>query len=140
MGYNETTWKTGDVITAEKLNNLEKGVEAATTLVVGYYYDSDAETYYGNDGVKFGDIRKAFLSGTPVFLTSDDGSDEGAGIAQTTFRLVNELHWQVYDDSYQYGGASASGDFSAGNMSWYASTTSNPKTLEELDECTIYAL
>lgn len=136
MGYNETTWKNGDVITAEKLNNLEKGVEAATTLVADYYYDSGAETYYSS--AKFGDIRSAFLNGTPVFLTSDDGSDEEDGIAQTTFKLVRELHWKIFDDSYQYG-AGASGDFSAGNMSWYADTTSSPKTLEELDECTIYA-
>ena len=27
MDYTKTTWKTGDVITAEKMNNLEDGVE-----------------------------------------------------------------------------------------------------------------
>lgn len=136
MGYNETTWATGDVITAEKLNNIESGVSKATTLVADYYYDSGKETYYSS--AKFGDIRGAFLNGTPVFLTSDVGSDEGGGIAQMTFRLVNELHWQIFDDSYP-DGAGASGDFIAGNMSWCTDATSSPKTLEELDECTIYA-
>lgn len=29
MSYEKTTWQNGDVITAEKLNNLENGVEAA---------------------------------------------------------------------------------------------------------------
>lgn len=31
--YNKTTWATGDVITAEKLNNMESGIDAATTGV-----------------------------------------------------------------------------------------------------------
>lgn len=29
MAYTKTTWNTGDVITADKLNNLESGVAAA---------------------------------------------------------------------------------------------------------------
>ena len=39
MAYTKTTWNTGDTITAEKLNNLESGVAAAsgeaTTSVPG---------------------------------------------------------------------------------------------------------
>lgn len=31
MSYNKTTWSDGDVITAEKLNNLENGVEEASS-------------------------------------------------------------------------------------------------------------
>lgn len=30
MAYNKTTWETGDVITAEKLNNAEEGIAAAS--------------------------------------------------------------------------------------------------------------
>lgn len=29
MSYTKTTWQTGDVITAEKLNKMEDGIESA---------------------------------------------------------------------------------------------------------------
>ena len=29
MSYNKTTWQTGDIVTAEKLNNIENGIENA---------------------------------------------------------------------------------------------------------------
>lgn len=32
MAYNKTTWKTGDVITADKLNNIEDGISTESTL------------------------------------------------------------------------------------------------------------
>ena len=31
MAYTPTVWNTGDVITAEKLNNIENGIENALT-------------------------------------------------------------------------------------------------------------
>lgn len=33
MTYNKTTWKTGDVITEDKLNNIEGGIEATSNAV-----------------------------------------------------------------------------------------------------------
>lgn len=33
MTYNKTTWKTGDVITEDKLNNIENGIEATSSAV-----------------------------------------------------------------------------------------------------------
>lgn len=33
MSYTKTTWKTGDVITAEKLNKIEGGIEANETAI-----------------------------------------------------------------------------------------------------------
>lgn len=44
MAYVKTTWQTGDVITAEKLNNMEGGIEAAAPL----YVDIESE-----DGTTF---------------------------------------------------------------------------------------
>lgn len=45
MSYTPTTWNTGDVITAEKLNNLEGGVEKATPFVVKISYDDNSDSY-----------------------------------------------------------------------------------------------
>lgn len=37
MTYTKTTWANGDVITAQKLNNLENGVEAANNFGGAFY-------------------------------------------------------------------------------------------------------
>lgn len=34
MGYEKTNWKTGDVVTSEKLNNLENGVADAGDYII----------------------------------------------------------------------------------------------------------
>lgn len=34
MGYNETNWKTGDIVTAEKLNNIENGISSTEPMIV----------------------------------------------------------------------------------------------------------
>lgn len=36
MSYTPTEWKTGDIITAEKLNNIEQGIVDAGVLVVTF--------------------------------------------------------------------------------------------------------
>ena len=44
MTYNKTTWASGDTITAEKLNNIENGIEASSEasglLVVTFTHDN----------------------------------------------------------------------------------------------------
>lgn len=42
-GYVKTVWQTGDVITAEKLNNMENGIE--NTIQTGVVYLKFAEEY-----------------------------------------------------------------------------------------------
>lgn len=56
MGYVKTEWETGDIITAEKLNNMEDGIESITEYattnymycVTGDYSDEDiiSDEYY----------------------------------------------------------------------------------------------
>lgn len=38
MAYERTTWECGDIVTAEKLNNLEDGVEEALECCSGGGY------------------------------------------------------------------------------------------------------
>ena len=37
MGYIPTEWQTGDIITAEKLNKAEEGIEAAYPYTISFY-------------------------------------------------------------------------------------------------------
>lgn len=48
MAYTKNTWATGDIITADKLNNLESGLEFATAreqLLNGYDLNGYTDTY-----------------------------------------------------------------------------------------------
>lgn len=44
MSYVKTTWATGDVITAEKLNNMEGGIGAAEAFVIPVSFDDETST------------------------------------------------------------------------------------------------
>lgn len=67
MAYNKTTWNTGDVITADKLNNLEQGVENAASGAAGA------------DGVTPNISAEATVDanvGTPEVTVTKSGTDE----------------------------------------------------------------
>lgn len=134
MGYNGTTWKTGDVITAEKLNNLEQGVENATTIIVEYEYDEKTETYTAD--AMFGDVRAAFEAGTNIFFHSTDGSDEY--VTNNVVGVVTKVEYNISTDPKN---PNANGDITAGSMSWSANVDVDnlPQTIEELDMCTLYS-
>ena len=40
MAYTPTEWKSGDVITAEKLNNMEEGISDSNVLIVNTHWDN----------------------------------------------------------------------------------------------------
>lgn len=62
MAYTPTVWQNGDVITAEKLNNIENGIENSnSTLIV----TEDSE--YALDKT-YTEIKTAINNGTPVYV------------------------------------------------------------------------
>lgn len=73
MAYVKTTWQTGDVITAEKLNNMEGGIEAVSDVVI---YPGDLQTdsvwlsTFGAETVYV--IPRAFLSLASKFAETDE--------------------------------------------------------------------
>lgn len=80
MGYIPTEWQTGDVITAEKLNNIENGVASvgSGTLCVGLtgeHIDTLSETWQT--------INDAMESGKIVFITYALPEFLGGGIVTT---------------------------------------------------------
>jgi hypothetical protein len=48
MAYEKTTWKKGDVITADKLNNIENGI--ADVKDINVEYDSNTQSLNINIG------------------------------------------------------------------------------------------
>lgn len=71
MAYNKTTWETGDVITAEKLNNIENGI-AAIKGVMSITLSEDGDT--ATLSATWQQISDAFGSMTPVFVYTTESS------------------------------------------------------------------
>lgn len=64
MSYTPTDWKTGDVITAEKLNNMENGIENSGVLVAAI---TDNGSSYSCDKTS-AEIKAAMDAGVPAYF------------------------------------------------------------------------
>lgn len=119
MSYNKTTWTSGDVITAEKLNNIEDGLEAASA---GPSYPSITVTRNDPQSDRYPIVR--FLTGACIdgnTLVAVDFRD-GTTTAHFIPRFIDEMYQVV---------------LSFPNMSARYQVTSN--TMEvTLDEDTYY--
>ena len=77
--YNKTTWATGDVITAEKLNNMESGIDAATTGVNEAKAAAEAASVVictdteGTLDKTFNELKELMQAGKTVIIVDDIG-------------------------------------------------------------------
>lgn len=75
MSYVKTTWKDGDVITAEKLNKIENGIEAASggggggSFLVTITWDDTTSKYVSDK--TYAEIKAAFESGQSAVAFCD---------------------------------------------------------------------
>ena len=66
MAYTPNTWKSGDVVTSNKLNNIEQGIAASGVLFAAYdVTDPDA----GTCDKTFAEISAAITAGAYVVAT-----------------------------------------------------------------------
>lgn len=93
--YTKNTWTTGDVITAEKLNNMEDGI--APFIVEG---QSLEEGYGQRLNKTFGEIYNAFKSGRPVLIVTEENS------SNSFYEEINIVYMVGYSD----GGDTHSGN------------------------------
>lgn len=72
MSYNKTTWETGDIITAAKLNNMENGIAAAGAG--GMIVEATIEGSVLTLGNTWQEINDALEAGQDVrFITTGGG-------------------------------------------------------------------
>ena len=72
MSYTKTTWADGDIITAEKLNNIENGIYNNDGLVVNVIENNgDYET-----DTTWQQIHDAMISGKTVIIYWEEDSGE----------------------------------------------------------------
>ena len=95
MSYTKTSWKNGDIITAEKLNKMEDGIEGAYGSCVeivhsdGYYLDKT-----------WNELNQAQLSGRIVMIVAE--YDDAVHV------LIMTCTYAYSDDNYAVDFISAS--------------------------------
>lgn len=70
MAYTKTTWQTGDIITAEKLNNMEDGI--GSVLIVQMTTSDGTTTFVADTDAA--DIITALQNGIVVILSAHYGN------------------------------------------------------------------
>ena len=83
MAYTPTEWKTGDIVTSEKLNKVENGLASVVMTINATFYseteeeievEAPTDTYVRMDKTA-GEIYEAFRSGTRCLLIFPEGSE-----------------------------------------------------------------
>lgn len=69
MSYTRTNWVTGDVVTAEKLNNIETRIDTGTTMII--HVAEDPQTLLPTLDATWQEIYDAVSSGVLVFLLEE---------------------------------------------------------------------
>ena len=67
MSYTPTNWQTGDTVTAEKLNNMEQGIELANDAFVITLTPTEQD-YSGTIDKTYDEIVSAVNSGVKIFF------------------------------------------------------------------------
>ena len=99
MSYEKTTWETGDIITAEKLNNIENGVESAQGGAFYAQVEQVGEDTYGFANCEYADIVEAYNNGKVIiFVDLVEYMGSAVGVADDTggffgngFMVTNSL-------------------------------------------------
>lgn len=92
MAYEKTTWQTGDVITAAKLNNAEEGIESHDPIILeGTWINNDTGC---NFDISPEDMIAAFYAGKTIVChypaQSTQSFKEGYGIISCVYTVEEE--------------------------------------------------
>ena len=107
MAYEPKTWVTGEVITAEKLNHIEQGIETATTLYVTVTQEDTTYTLSHS----YTEIYNAVTAGKNVYIiVAEEGYFEKQGAftvrpsstdLETTYPYSLSVHINASDLNFE---------------------------------------
>lgn len=86
MAYNKITWANGDVITADKLNNIEEGIFNNSAFILIKQEDITTENGYRYLPITGREVENALQNDTPIFYQSVTSSTNGS-LVHTTYTI-----------------------------------------------------
>lgn len=121
MGYNPTTWESGDVISSAKLNNIENGI-ASAVLKVNTIMDEQAGT------VTLDKTWQEILNASYAVIVSPNESNEGFGFIMVTSiytmpKVGGGTNYSVLGISFSPEGAALPLTFTTDSADGYPSHT-----------------
>jgi len=113
MSYEPTNWKTGDIVTAQKLNKIEQGIAGSSTGGGVFYVDAeltmdDSGPIAGTPNHTFAETLEAYQAGKtvmirftynssvcvcPLILTQEINGVQGIDVM--VFLMYLEVFWAV---------------------------------------------
>lgn len=93
MSYTYTEWNTGDVITAEKLNNIEQGIVSHDVFVVTSTNDDSLSAFVLDK--TYDEILQAFTSGKNVIVKLIHG-DNNENVTYCTVLWIHDDIGSLY--------------------------------------------
>lgn len=119
MSYEKHTWETGEVITAEKLNNMEQGIENTLQCPIAYMKVEHSDTQYGDNYtvIEASITPQEYRSMTvrPLMLCTIVDVDESEEFTNAKFLMMDSGGSpKFYDGSVTY----SAGEY-AGENTWY---------------------
>lgn len=101
MAYEKTTWQSGDVVTSEKLNNIENGIASLDYVILEPTVD--IETGYLYLGKSYNELL-AYYNGNKIVIAkwqfSNDGGGEVTAYQEYDITILNKL---TNDEQFGYG-------------------------------------
>ena len=113
MSYTPTEWKTGDVITADKLNNIDQGIVncLAPDLIIKatdtkpYPHEYNATLIKGN----FSDLKEKWENHRLIYaVVVQDGSNVGGGVEYLNGAIQYRSSYESYGECFDIAAASDS--------------------------------
>ena len=107
MAYNKTNWVTGDVITAQKLNNIEDGIVNANVKPDWNVNDSNADDYIKNRPFYKGEENIITLIPETTITATEEGAnlriEDGGAVFNIAKDNVGKIVKIQYNDVIEYG-------------------------------------
>ena len=100
MAYEPTSWKTGDTVTASKLNKMEQGIAGGGGMAVPYVLVDEEDISGRVVGVTAGEIWGAVTAGLSViFVLQDEDYTTASALINAELSQYAE-HLYSFDASY----------------------------------------
>ena len=108
MAYTPTEWKSGDVITAEKLNNIEEGISNSNIFIVNISAHGSGGSYTVTSDKTYTEIRAAYDAGKIIIGNIDDdqgGAPDDYHLRYQAFCSTTGIHYNFTFKYIEYTGS-----------------------------------